>query len=163
MSKNGQNAETLDSMQKERTKFDLAARKSAISKMGGTIRSLGPCVEMTCKPSKKLTKAGKPYRPDLYVRVEYYSTISKNPDANKLALVEWLTRTELGRLVGKKYVEKKEKEMVVSYRKHQEYFQQCKKQGLHPDTCKPLISEELEQYPWLAKEIDSAPLTGEDV
>lgn len=67
-------AEALHDHEEEKlhTKFDVFVRKASIKK-SCTIKMLGPCVEMT-----KLTKSGKPYRLDLYVRVVSHRSSEKS-------------------------------------------------------------------------------------
>ncbi|KAF2650676.1 hypothetical protein K491DRAFT_720538 [Lophiostoma macrostomum CBS 122681] len=140
------------------TRFDLTARKQAMKTVGGcTIKALGPCVEMPRESSTRLTKSGKPYRQDLYVKVEYHKDEAKNPHAESLPTVEWLTRTELGQLVGKKYAEAQEKIMMEKYKRRQWYFDECKMRELHPETKKPLSTSDFEQYPWLFPDDASVP------
>ncbi|KAF2240219.1 hypothetical protein BU26DRAFT_573009 [Trematosphaeria pertusa] len=121
-----------------------------------TIKTLGPCVEMPRQSSGRLRKDGKPYRFDLYVRVEYHTDPQKNPDAKRRPIVEWLTRTELVQLVGKKYEEKQEIILMAKYKKRQSYFNECKKRRLHLETKNPLSARDYDEYPWLFLD-DGAP------
>lgn len=143
-------AEAFDQTEDLHTKFNIAARRQAMKQVGkSTIESLGPCCEMPRESSGRLTKAGKPYRQDLYVRVRYHTDEAKNPDAGKLPTVEWLVRSELGSLLGKKYAETKETVMVAAYIKRRAYFEGCKKAQIHPETKKPLSTKDYEMCPWL--------------
>jgi hypothetical protein len=132
------------------TQFDLTSRRKAMRDVGGnTIEAIGPCVEMPRESSTRRTKSGKPYRPDLYVRVKYHNEIAKNPLAKTHPTVEWQTRTEFSQLVGKKYAEGKEKVMMAKYKKRQLYFETCKARQLHPETKRSLEESDFEEYPWL--------------
>lgn len=139
------------------TRFDLTTRKQGMKQAAGcTIKNVSLCVEMPRQSSNRITKSGKPYRADLYIKVEYHTDEKKNPHAKSHLTVKWLTRTELSQLVGKKYAEAKEKILMERYKKKRMYFEECKKRRLNPETKKPLTNPEVEEYPWLFLE-DATP------
>lgn len=153
-------AETLHEQMTERhVRFDLAARKQAGRDIKTTIiKSLGPCVKLDRAPSTKLTKKGKPYRKDLYIKVQYHTDVARNPLAGKEGYpnIEWLSRTELEQFVGKNYWEIQEKVMMAKYMKRKVVFAQLKSRNLHPDTKKPLVDQDRQDMPWLFPDAERA-------
>ncbi|CAI6336986.1 unnamed protein product [Periconia digitata] len=146
-------AEKLEEDETYHVRFDSIARKRKVRGEVNTAVVTG-CVEMPIMNPAPPGKRAR--RPDLYFRVVYHSDLDRNPNAKSLPLVEWLTRTELIQLVGKKKAEEEEQKYLPHHRKQVAVFQQYFLAGYHPDTRKPLTAQDRQEYPWLFNGVNYA-------
>ena len=65
-------------------------------------------------------------------------------------MTEWPTRTEFYSLMGRKHAQNRYMEgLERSYRRRTDYFESCRKLGIHPETKQPLTEEDQKDSPWL--------------
>jgi hypothetical protein len=123
----------------QQTIFDLIERKRGMKTTPGYIKSVGPCVIADQGAQKR--------RPDTYIKLVY---INKDE--------EWLTRTEYSKLVGAKCSDRHIAQLSSSFARRTTYINECRRQGVHPGTGKPLTAGDRERYPWLL--LNSVPMQG---
>ncbi|KAF1347267.1 hypothetical protein EJ07DRAFT_160404 [Lizonia empirigonia] len=120
--------------------FDLKQRKKDI-KGNHPILKIGPVVLLP-RAEGYVRRETKERRQDAYIKVVYKD--KPNPDM--------LCRTQFTQLAGKRFGETQFSMMETTYRQRQVYFEACKVQKLHPQTQKPLTTEDLRKTPWLFPE-----------
>lgn len=83
--------------------------------------------------------------------------MKKNPGADILLTVEWLSRTKFGQLVGQKFANEKEKVMLAKHKSRKAVFEACRENMINPETGKPLTAEDRQGRPWLFIDREMAP------
>lgn len=74
---------------------------------------------------------------------------------DKEGVVEWITRSDLLKVCGQKWLDKKGAVLIKNWRSDLEYLEKMKLESLHPDTGRPLVESDRREMPWLFPDTQS--------
>lgn len=74
---------------------------------------------------------------------------------DKKGEVEWITRSDLLKVCGQKWLDKKGSVLVNNWRSDLEYLERMKLESLNPDTGRPLVESDRKETPWLFPDVQS--------
>jgi hypothetical protein len=134
-------AEELEKNKKLRTEFNIRERKAWL-KADPSCIDVKVCI-VKDRSENYVPRGNKPRQPDTLIQIIWYM-------GKPNEMTEWPTRTEFYSLMGRKHAQNRYMEgLERSYRRRTDYFESCRKLGIHPETKQPLTEEDKKESPWL--------------